>query len=237
MHTVSGSVSLAVRRPFHLSLTVLFTIGHRFVFSLGGWSPQIQTGFHVPRPTRVPNQIRTRVSLTGLSPPPVRHSRRVPLRFPDPSVRSLNPGQPLGPPVWALPLSLAATQGISFDFSSSRYLDVSVPWVGSLPKESDRIAPAGFPHSDISGSKPACGSPKLFAACHVLPRRSVPRHPPCALIRLTSTLLPLVSTLVTSSVSLTYSPEHPDTPGAPPRCTLPSLPLPSSPGPIPTSLR
>lgn len=56
MHTVSGSLSLAVRRSFHLSLTVLSTIGHRFVFSLGGWSPLIQPGFLVPRPTRVPNQ-------------------------------------------------------------------------------------------------------------------------------------------------------------------------------------
>ena len=47
--------SLAVRRSFHLSLTVLSTIGHRLVFSLGGWSPQIQPGFLVPRPTRVPD--------------------------------------------------------------------------------------------------------------------------------------------------------------------------------------
>ena len=31
--------------------------------------------------------------------------------------------------VWALPVSLAATKGIDFSFSSSRYLDVSVPWV------------------------------------------------------------------------------------------------------------
>ena len=61
------------------------------------------------------------------------------------------------------------------------------------------FSPAGFPHSDISGSKPACGSPKLFAACHVLLRRSVPRHPPCALLRLTSILSPLVSTLVDTS--------------------------------------
>ena len=29
-------------------------------------------------------------------------------------------------PVWPLPLSLATTYGISFDFSSSAYLDVSV---------------------------------------------------------------------------------------------------------------
>ena len=53
------------------------------------------------------------------------------------------------------------------------------------------MTPAGFPHSDISGSTLACSSPKLFAACHVLPRRSVPRHPPCALTRLTS--FPLAS--------------------------------------------
>ena len=54
MHKVSGSFSLAVRRSFHLSLTVLFAIGHELVFSLGGWSPQIQPEFLVLRPTRVP---------------------------------------------------------------------------------------------------------------------------------------------------------------------------------------
>ena len=36
------------------------------------------------------------------------------------------------------------------------------------------LLPAGFPHSDIKGSMPACGSPLLFAACHVLLRRLVP---------------------------------------------------------------
>ena len=30
----------------------------------------------------------------------------------------------------------------------------------------------------------ACSSPQLFAACHVLPRRPAPRHPPCALTSL-----------------------------------------------------
>ena len=30
----------------------LFTIGRLRVFSLGGWSPHIQTGFHVSRPTQ-----------------------------------------------------------------------------------------------------------------------------------------------------------------------------------------
>lgn len=39
----------------------------------------------------------------------------------------------------------------------------------------------GLPHSDISGSKVACTSPKLFAACHVLHRLYAPRYPPNAL--------------------------------------------------------
>ena len=34
--------------------------------------------------------------------------------------------------VWALPLSLAATEGIDVSFFSSGYLDVSVPRVGHL---------------------------------------------------------------------------------------------------------
>ena len=46
--------------------------------------------------------------------------------------------------------------------------------------------PRGFPHSEIPGSKPACGSPRLIAACHVLLRLLLPRHPPCALSSLTT---------------------------------------------------
>jgi hypothetical protein len=42
------------------------------------------------------------------------------------------------------------------------------------------MTPAGFPHSEISGSTPACDSPELFAANHVLHRLLTPRHSPCA---------------------------------------------------------
>ncbi len=42
-----------------------------------------------------------------------------------------------------------------------------------------------FPYSEIPGSKPACGSPRLIAACHVLRRLLAPRHPPYALSSLT----------------------------------------------------
>jgi hypothetical protein len=44
---------------------------------------------------------------------------------------------------------------------------------------------AGFPHSEICGSKLICSSPQLIAACHVLHRLLMPRHSPCALISLT----------------------------------------------------
>jgi hypothetical protein len=56
------------------------------------------------------------------------------------------------------------------------------------------MTPAGLPHSDIHGSRPACGSPWLFAACYVLPRLPAPRHPPCALTALDQS--PLSSTPV-----------------------------------------
>ena len=42
-----------------------------------------------------------------------------------------------------------------------------------------------FPHSEISGSKDVCSSPKLIAAYHVFHRLPVPRHSPCALFSLT----------------------------------------------------
>ena len=44
----------------------------------------------------------------------------------------------------------------------------------------------GFPHSEISGSKRVCRSPKLIAAYHVLLRLLMPRHPLCALSNLTN---------------------------------------------------
>ena len=79
-------------------------------------------------------------------------------------------------------------------FSSSGYLDVSVHrvpfhtlWIGVWMTG---VCPAGFPHSDISGSSDICSSPKLFAAYHVFHRLLVPRHPPCALSSITNSLLP-----------------------------------------------
>ena len=95
-------------------------------------------------------------------------------------------------PVWPLSLSLAATHKIDVSFSSSGYLDVSVHrvpfrtlWIGV---RMTGVLPAGFPHSDICGSRDICSSPQLFAAYHVFLRLLVPRHPPCALFCLTSSI-------------------------------------------------
>ena len=93
-------------------------------------------------------------------------------------------------PVWALPVSLAATPGIDLSFSSSGYLDVSVRRVPSvnlwIQLTVTKVCLVGFPHSDICGSLDICSLPQLFAAYHVFRRLLVPRHPPCALSSLTS---------------------------------------------------
>ena len=106
------------------------------------------------------------------------------------SVQSVLQPQEASLLVWANPVSLAATQGIAFAFSSSGYLDVSVPRVCLLISYEFRygyhsITSGGFPHSEISGSKLAYSSPKHIGVRPVLHRLLVPRHPPCALSNLT----------------------------------------------------
>src|SRR5260370_7638091 len=53
-----------------------------------------------------------------------------------------------------------------------------------------RFAREGFPIRRSPVITPVCGLPKLIAACHVLHRLSLPRHPPCALSSLTIELTP-----------------------------------------------
>ena len=128
------------------------------------------------RISRVPPYSRTNLlfTYTGLSPTMARLSRRF---------RFLQIGH------WPSPRSLATTNGVSVDVLSSGYLDVSVRRVCliqlcihcTIPDKS-----GGFPHSEILGSKPARGSPKLIATCYVLHRLYTPRHPPNALLYLRS---------------------------------------------------
>ena len=140
---------------FHSPPGVLFTfpsrywstIGHRRVFRVGGWTPQLPTGFHVSGGTRADGgRLAFAYGALTLCRPP---SQAVPLarRFltaprpaPRPRRRRSNRRFALGP------RSLATTRGISFDFSSSGYLDVSVPRV--IRRSAGRRACA--PHRGLS---------------------------------------------------------------------------------------
>ena len=146
----------------------LCTIGRQGVFRLGGWSPHVQTGFHVPRPTRGSCQT---LRLRGYHPlwPAFRDrsasSRTITglLRFRSPLLaESLLMSFPPGTEMFQFPGFASST----YEFSA-----------GSPMRE-------GFPHSDIRGSTIARISPRLFAACHVLHRLLAPRHPPNALCSL-----------------------------------------------------
>ena len=128
------------------------------------------------------------VSCTGLSPSVAGFPKTVPLQFED-QLCSPNPRMHaswFGLFRFRSPL-LTESHVV---FSSSGYLDVSVHrvplhtlWIGVWIPEGYS---GRFPHSDISGSKDICSSPKLFAAYHVLHRLLVPRHPPCALYSITN---------------------------------------------------
>ena len=86
--------------------------------------------------------------------------------------------------VWALPVSLAATQGIAVCFLFLRVLRCfNSPGLLHTPMYSvyDTTQGGGFSHSEIVGSKLIRSSPTLIAAYHVLHRLLEPRHPRNAL--------------------------------------------------------
>ena len=84
--------------------------------------------------------------------------------------QSYNPTTAVTLVVWAIPHSLATTNGITIVFSSSGYLDVSVPQVcfsmkRDVPTSSERVTPFGNPRIKSYNQ-----SPWLIAAYHVLHR-------------------------------------------------------------------
>ncbi len=154
---------------------VLFTFPSRYwcaiglpvVFSLAGWCRRVQAGFLRPRPTQGTGRRAPRAR-TGLSPSAAAFSKRLPLggaRF----VPALQPPAARSG-VWARPLSLATTRGITVVLLSSGYLDVSVPRV-AVPAQGRHAAPsarrvAPFGHLRIKGCL------RLPAAFRSLPRPS-----------------------------------------------------------------
>ena len=140
----------------------------------------------------------TRLSLTGLSPSLAGFPKTILLRLlnqlcgPNPGMHASRFG------LFRFRSPLLTESHVVF--SSSGYLDVSVHRVPFLKLciglRILEVCSSRFPHSEISGSKDICSSPKLFAAYHVFHRLLVPRHPPCALSSLTSS----ISTAGTASI-------------------------------------
>ena len=163
----------------------LSTIGLGRVFSLGGWARRIHTGFHVPRATQDTGRLQS-ASRTGLSPPAARLSSRFrsPLSCHSPVLqprRNRNPGglgsSPVARHYWGNHVCFLFLRVLRC-FSSPR-----------SPPPSRRMAvrqTAGLPHSGTPGSKTACASPGLFAACRALHRLPEPQASavrPCLLSR------------------------------------------------------
>ena len=106
--------------------------------------------------------------------------------------------------VWPLPRSLATTSRISFDFSSSPYLDVSVqavPYIYlCIQYMLTGLLQPGCPIRKSPDITLAYSSPRLIAVNHVLHRLPVPRHSPCALCSLTILLYAILFEIVEFSL-------------------------------------
>ena len=150
------------RGAFHLSLTVLVHYRSPRVFRLGGWSPQLPTGFLVPRGTRVVPWLVKKPSPTGLSPSPTALSRVLRLT-PSRILERLGPfhGHPHNPQETLAPRPFGLL-GLGSAPSARRYsghrvcflfLGVlrcfsspgSPPWGHSPRDDGASYAPPGFP--------------------------------------------------------------------------------------------
>ena len=106
---------------FNIQSPYWFAIGHQGVFSLGGWALRFHAGFHEPDATLV---------RLGPRQPSLQDFHLLWSSFPTGSRQPLiSMSASTTPPrrtVWAVPISLAATDGIEVSFFSCSYLDVSV---------------------------------------------------------------------------------------------------------------
>ena len=190
-HAVSGLFHSPPGVLFTFPSRYWFAIGHRLVFSLGGWAPRIRTGFHVSRPTWDAAGAAGGFGYGALT-RCGRPFQAVPLPSSDPVSRSRNPrGQApwfgllrVRSPLLAKSLLFSFPPGTEmFHFPGCRAGGL---WIDP---SSTRIAAGGFPHSEIHGSKRVGRSPWLIAASRVLRRLAMPRHPPHARQRLSGNRL------------------------------------------------
>ena len=178
--TVSGTISLRCPRcfsPFPHGTGPLSV--SRECLALADGAAGFRQDSSGPALLRIPPRASS-VSHTGLSPSAVELSRTVPL----PTRRHLKVLQP------RRCRNIAGLGSAAFAHHYSRYhfcflflrLLRCFSSAGSPPHKGIMyLQYTGLPHSEIRGSGPICGYPRLIAACHVLLRLREPRHPPCAL--------------------------------------------------------
>ena len=124
--------------------------------------------------------LRSLLERTGLSPSAAELSSSLPLRI-LPIVPVLQPRARLDAPGLGCYRFARHYSGNHFCFLFLRLLRCFSSAGSLLYRCRSR---GGFPHSDIRGSQAICAFPRLFAACHVLPRLQEPRHPLYALCNL-----------------------------------------------------
>jgi hypothetical protein len=189
---VSGSLSFPSRGAFHLSLTVLVHYRSSRVFSLGGWSPQVPTGFLVSRGTRDRTAGRLSTTPTGLSPSLARRSRLLRVELSSCNCRRGGPPrgrcgyQPRCCNPWPVSHSsrfglfpvrsplLRESRLMYFPPGTEMFQFPDWPLPAFRRRESPGMTQAGLPHSDTGGSTFASNSPPLFAANRVLLRPLTP---------------------------------------------------------------
>ena len=143
--TVSGSLSLPCSgcfSPFPHGTCALSV--SRECLALADGAAGFGQGSSDPALLRVQARF-DRITRTGLSPAPARLSRRVPLCGLLPRRLPYNPARASTPAVWAGPLSLAATRGVTLVFLSSDYWDVSVRRVRLPSRGMPCLRTAGCP--------------------------------------------------------------------------------------------
>ena len=152
--TVSGSLSLRCSRcfsPFPHGTCALSV--SRECLALADGAAGFGQGSSDPALLRVRPRLAV-VSRTGLSPAPARLSRRVPLQPLLPWRPPYYPARASTPAVWAGPLSLAATRGVTVVFLSSDYWDVSVRRVRLTHRVMPRLRAAGCPIRTPADQRP-----------------------------------------------------------------------------------
>jgi hypothetical protein len=154
-----------------------FTIGQRLVFSLTGWSPWIQAGFHVPRLTQVPTSSLDHFRL--------RVCHALWIHFPEDSTSDqIGNSTVVGPTTPEVPkyYGFGLFRFRSPLLSESRFLStppgtemVHFPGFARtrlcIQRAVPEVCSGGFPHSEIFGYNACVRLPEAYRS---LPRPSSP---------------------------------------------------------------